>query len=359
MRIGIVTQPLCANYGGILQNLALQTVLKEMGHNPITLDLCTHLNVSKTEYIKGYIINIIKNIIRGENKKYLSYYQKRPQVFDEFVTKYIETTEPIDSYTEDLIDRYKLDCIIVGSDQVWRPRFNVFPHDMFLAFTSNRDIFRLSYAASFGTDKWEFSADLTKKCAELISSFARVSVREESGVELCKQFLKHDAEVVIDPTLLIQQDFYNSLCQNIPKQKEKFVAVYALNISKNMAKQIYLFASELGLNVKMFTSDANYTLSVSEWLSVFRDASFVITDSFHGTAFSIIYNKNFISVSNGSRGASRFTSLLGQVGLEDRLVKEQFPEYSIFKTKIDWHKVNEKRENLINKSLLFLQHTLQ
>ena len=359
MRIGIVTQPLCANYGGILQNLALQKVLKDMGHTPITLDLCTHLNISKAEYIKGYLINLMKCFVKRRRIKYLSYNQKRPEFFDQFVSEYIYTTEEIKEYSSFIIDKYELDCLIVGSDQVWRPRFNVFPEDMFLRFAVGKEIKRLSYAASFGVDNWEYSDYLTRVCRDLSSAFDGISVREESGVLLCKKYLRQDSVAVLDPTLLLGQDYYNSLCKDVKKQNEKFIAVYTLNLTDGIKKQIDTFASESGYKIRLFTSDANHTLTVPEWISVFRDALFVITDSFHGTAFSIIYNKNFISISNDSRGASRFNSLLRVFGLENRFVVDGSLDSSILKKEIDWKEVNERREIMVNKSLLFLHNRLQ
>ncbi len=355
-----MTQPLCANYGGILQNLALQKVLKDLGHTPITLDLCTHLNMSKTDYVIYCFKTLLKCVLRGEKFRVLSYNQKRPSVFDAFVKENIITTRRIDHYSDNLIADYNLNCLIVGSDQVWRPKFNVFPEDMFLAFAEGRRIKRIAYAASFGTDCWEYNNALTIRCKRLLSDFDGISVREESGIKLCKNNLDADSTFVVDPTLLFYSDYYNNICKDIDISKDRYVAVYTLNISEKNMQLIKSFALSNGLKVKCFTSDTGFTLSVPEWISLFRDATFVITDSFHGTVFSIIYQKNFVTLTNNGRGGARFYSLLNTLGLEKQFVGDCDFDYSILNNLIiDWETVNKKREILVSESVAFLKNYLQ
>ena len=355
MNVGIVTQPLVANYGGFLQNYALQKALVDIGCNPITLDLETHLNISYTGYLKELIKLFVKRSFLGSNKKYPTYVQKRPKVFDDFVKEYLLATDKVKQYYPKLIDENHLDAIIVGSDQVWRPKFNVYPEDMFLAFLEGRDIKRISYAASFGVDEWEYEPEMGKRCGELLSYFNAISVREKVGVKLCNDHWGIKAVTVLDPTLLHDASFYNELCKDIPTHEEKYVAVYTLGLSNKAKQQVKTFASNNGWSTRYFTSDANYTLSVPEWLATLRDASFVITDSFHGTAFSIIYNKQFFSIINKSRGTSRFESILADYGLSDRLLDSgclQIPETEL---KIDWDDVNKRRSNLKKGSWDFLR----
>lgn len=358
MNVGIVTQPLCGNYGGILQNYALQTVLKSLGCNPITLDLQTHLNVSYIDYIKSLAIIFIKNVLTGSKRKYPSYNQVRPALFDEFVSRNIHITEVIKSYTEDLVDTHHLDSIVVGSDQVWRPRFNVFPEDMFLAFVEKRDVRKIAYAASFGVDVWEYDQVLADKCSHLASKFNAISVRESSGMKLCHDYLKIGAKKVLDPTLLLDISSYNEICKEVETSPEKYVAVYTLNLTEKAKDEINTFAHERGFLVKFFTSDADSELSVPEWLATIRDAEFVITDSFHGTAFSIIYNKEFYSIINKSRGTSRFDSILAEFGLKDRLLDSDCLEIPKKDKRIDWVEVNRRRIGLKEESFAFLRNAL-
>lgn len=358
MNIGIVTQPLVANYGGFLQNYALQTALKEIGCNPITLDLETHLNVSYCGYLNEIARLFLKRTIMGSKKNYPSYVQKRPSVFDEFVSKHVNVTSKFKRYIPQLIDENQLDGVIVGSDQVWRPRYNVYPEEMFLAFSKGKQIRRASYAASFGVDGWEYDQELTKRCGELVSNFDAVSVRETSGIALCKEHWGIDAKKVLDPTLLYEKVLYNELCKDVPQTEEMYVAVYALGLSESSKEIINSFAKKKGLTTKYFTSDANYTLAVPEWVAAIRDASFVITDSFHGTAFSIIYNKDFYSIINKSRGTSRFESILADFGLSDRLLDSSQLDIPETNQDIEWDGINEKRKTLKEQSMTFLRNAV-
>lgn len=358
MNIGIVTQPLVANYGGLLQNFALQRALEDIGCNPVTLDLESHLNCSYSNYLRLIARLFVKKTFFGASQNYPSYNQKRPELFDEFVRGYIKTTSKINNYSDDIIRTYQLDGLIVGSDQVWRPRYNVYPEDMFLSFAEHEKIKRISYAASFGDDAWEYSSELTERSRNLISRFDAISVRESSGVNLCKKHLNVDAVQVLDPTLLHDASIYDDVCKHILRSEEKYIAVYALGLNDRAMEVINRFAHNKNLTTKFFTSDANYTLSVPEWLAMIRDAAFVITDSFHGTAFSIIYNKVFYSIVNKSRGVSRFESILSDFGLSERLLDSERLEIPHESHQINWDAVNNKRKCLKEESISFLRENL-
>lgn len=358
MNVGIVTQPLCGNYGGILQNYALQTVLRSLGVTPITLDIQTHLNTSYWNYFKGIVAYLINKYLFSKKVRLLPYNQVRSAVIDDFVRKNITVSETIHKYTADLIEKYELHCLIVGSDQVWRPRYNVYPLSMFLDFAQGYDIKKVAYAASFGVDKWEFNNALSDKCKSLIACFDSVSVREVTGITLCKEHWNIDAVKVLDPTILLDKSVYDEISKEVPRSTEKYIAVYALNISEKAEEKIIEFANKKCLSIKFYTSDAGLTLSIPEWIASIRDASFVITDSFHGTAFSIIYNKDFYSIVNNGRGASRFESLLSEFELTSRLldcIKFEIPDED---NPIIWDKVNKKRNSLKNQSMSFLYNAL-
>ncbi len=190
--------------------------------------------------------------------------------------------------------KYGFDALIVGSDQVWRPMYNYNIEDCFLSFVSHMNLKRVAYAASFGTDKWEFTQQQTEQCAVLAKRFDGISVREKSGVALCNKYLGVNATHVLDPTLLMKSQDYIKLCSHISK-REPFIFAYVLDESEEKIKSIVNFAERRGL--PYFIKGADNTVSdddtIELWLSYFRDAAFVVTDSFHGTAFSIIFNKDF------------------------------------------------------------------
>ena len=130
----------------------------------------------------------------------------------------------------DLVKEYALEALVVGSDQTWRAKYNrgrLF--DMFLRFARDFTGKKIAYAASFGVDNWEYSKKQTAICTSLLQQFNAISVRETSGVTLCKEYLRLNAIAVLDPTLLIEREVYENLCVNIPLNKEKFLVAYVLD----------------------------------------------------------------------------------------------------------------------------------
>jgi hypothetical protein len=309
MKIGILTQPLANNYGGTLQNYALQTVLHKMGHEPITLDY-----VPKTKW-KAYWKSFIKAFLlfpspyRRSFPK-IPYSWKRKEKFEEFTKKHIIKTQKIKNYTPILIDKYHLDAIIVGSDQIWRPKYNRCIEDCFLKFSENANIKKIAYAVSFGVDYWEFTAQQTETCRHLVKQFDAVSVREDSGIRLCQEYLGIEAIQTIDPTLLLEKHDYEELIRDIPIKTSPFLAAYILDMSGDKQDIILKNAKERDLEVKEFTIEKKAELSVYEWIAMFRDASYIVTDSFHGVVFSIIFNKEYQFLGNEIRGNSRLNSLM-------------------------------------------------
>ncbi len=363
MRIAILTQPLRANYGGILQAYALQYTLKKLGHNSTIIEqeyiqpikyfkllfdipkrLYTKYILKKREYIFSEHIN---NKHQIERRKYTS----------SFITKYIQNcfTKGYNS-----IDINQYDAFIVGSDQVWRPLYNWGNIDkMFLSFIPKEsDLKRISYAASFGTSEWEFTPEQTAVCTKLLSRFDAVSVREKDGIDLCREFLKrNDAVCVLDPTLLHYKAVYENLCKDIPAIEENTLCAYILDLNEDVRQKLENIATEKGLNLKIVSADNNCTLTVPEWIAMFRDAECIVTDSFHGTAFSIIFNKEFFSIANIGRGRSRFTSLLSQFDLTSRLYSS-VNEIRFNNDVINWDSVNEKRNALIQDSIRFINSNI-
>lgn len=314
MKIAIVTQALLDNYGGVLQNFALQQTLKNFRYNVETIDFRPMTNFYREflrvffSWLKTIYLFLVKKIHRPFAKFHQP--QKRKSFFCDFIFENIMVTESTTKYDVNVLRENHYDIVLVGSDQVWRPNMNLCIEDMFLGFAKNMPVKRISYAASFGVDEWEYTPKQTKVCSALVKKFNAISVREESGVKLCKEHLGVDATWVLDPTLLLKKEDYLKLCQEIPVNSSRFMAVYVLNLNDSVKTTYESIAKEKNLEVKYFAADANATLSIPEWLAMFRDASYVVTDSFHGTVFSIIFEKEFKCIYNETRGAARFESLL-------------------------------------------------
>lgn len=344
-KIGILTQPLTTNYGGLLQNFALQKVLIRLGHEPVTID---YGRLSWIDYMHswcsycraGYKGNRPENPIANKNKQ---------QGFRKFIDAHICVTMPKTRKIDwTIVAAMHFDTLIVGSDQVWRPCYNPDIMAMFLKPIEN-NVKKIAYAASFGTDQWEYNEQQTTECRQLIQTFCGVSVREQSGVQLCKDHLDYSATWVLDPTLLLTKKDYEGLCGHIKKEKP-FIFAYILDESERKVDELQHFAQAKGMSlvVKSAGPQVKGTDTIEQWLAYFRDAQFVITDSFHGTVFSILFNKDFFVYGNQERGNSRFSSLLHLFGLQSRLV-ETIPLQS---EAINWTTVNsihnEQRERSIN-----------
>lgn len=354
MKIGIVTQPLLANYGGFLQNYALQQVLKRLGHESITIDY--GFAFPKWYYFLLTIKIFVFKFVFRKKLQFVPFSStqrvSRSAENELFVKKHIKTTTPVTSYSTSLIKKYGMNAVITGSDQVWRPKYNFYLKDMFLRFVKSPKMKKLAYAASFGTDDWEFSNKKTKACSALAKKLHAISVRENSGIKLCTDYLGVDAVEVLDPTLLLDKEDYLDVCKNVPVNSEKFLAAYVLDVDEKKTEFIHRIAESQHLSVKIFSAHKASTLTIEEWIAMFRDAEYIVADSFHGTVFSIIFNKPFISIGNSDRGLSRFHSLLGKFGLENCLVDENL--LTIKSMAIDWDKVNKIRETWKQKSLKFL-----
>lgn len=331
MKVAIITQPLLNNYGGLLQNYALQKVLSVLGCQPITIDYLRTIRPNIIKYIGGLVKNFIlfilqkrKNIIWFSFTKALGIGIRKS--WSNIFVSNIQRTNSFLSYKSSRNVLKECDCVIVGSDQVWRPKFVYCIYDYFGAFFRDLPIKRIVYAASFGVDNWEYSPIQTRECTALVRKFNAISVREESGVKLCKKHLGVDAAWVLDPTLLLKKEDYLQICENVPVCTEKYLAAYILDENEQVAETCKKEACSRGLVVKILRADSKSTLPVSEWLAIFRDASYVVTDSFHGMVFSIIWGKEFKCLYNQSRGSARFDSLLK---LYESGKLEQMREFSL------------------------------
>lgn len=348
MKIGILTLPLWANYGGIIQNYALQQALKRLGHEPVTI------NFQASEKLGIKIKTFIYRYLYAKTSKSQS--SDNPIFFEDKIN-YIKLKGVI---TKREIKRFNINGFVVGSDQVWRPLYNWRRLDkMFLSFIpKNNTIKRVAYAASFGSDEWEYTDEQTMTCRELVQRFDAVSVREDSGVTLCKEHFNIDAVHVLDPTLLLNKEHYSQLCADVPFQK-KCLCAYILDLSEREREALETIAAARGLELKVFSADSDCTLTIEQWLAIFRDAEMVITNSFHGTVFSIIFNKEFYSVTHPIRGGSRIPSLFRQLGIpQNRIVTDIRQIQTNNSTPLDWNVINARINEHQQYSITFLQNAL-
>lgn len=361
MKIGIITQPLINNYGGILQNYALQTILKRLDCLPTTLNSeHTPLELSRTHFVASYLKRLLKRLL-GKRQMFLNPLAEDRYVFTTCpsIKKFLDNHISKVDINGDLIKFPELtrsyDGFVVGSDQIWRPLYSPNILNLFLDF-AGEDKIKVAYAASFGTDRWEYSLGLTEKAKLLVHRFNGISVRENSGVRLCKENLGVDAIHVLDPTMLLSKDDYLKLCTNHDIHG-KYIAVYFLDKNSMKVGAVEEYAQKHNLNIKYIGERSlNDCQSIEDWLDAISKAEMVVTDSFHGSVFSIIFNRPFVTFYNHERGNARLESLLSDFDLLSNIVTPNSMNKA--NIEVDWKKVNKKIQERRKMSLNFLQNAL-
>mgnify|MGYP003292794855 FL=1 len=346
MKVGILSLPFEPNYGWAVQLWALYHTIEQLGHEPVIID--RRWNATQS----GLLYNI---------KRFI-YYKGICGRFSSFLNNEIASKTPVvrDSETMTQISS-DLDAIVVGSDQVWRIEHTRGADlNFFFDFVKEDTVKRISYAASFGKDTWQGTPEETARVKELLAKFSTITVREDTGVALCKELFDANATNVLDPTLLLTKGDYNSVLST--PRLQSILTTYILDSTEEKTNTINKISKDKNLNVtSLFPKKrVTYYKSVYYWLETIRDAKYVIVDSFHGMVFSIIFHKNFAVMANSKRGLTRFTSLLSQLGLEDRLTSDYSYESinRILTTEIDYNLVDCKLNEMRSYSLAILKDSL-
>lgn len=377
MKIGILTQPLKTNYGGLIQAYALKMTLEKLNHEVTIINRVGFLRRNQKTSIK--ILSKIKKLIfkvLGKDKKLSKDIQAQinsnctlfTQKYIKHVSKDIKTINALKEYVNEM----QFEGYIVGSDQVWRPSYTPCIENYFIDFCDDNNVKRIAYAASFGSDIWEYTHKETKVCSTLAKKFNAISVREDSGVELCNKFFNVEAKHVLDPTMLLEKEEYEHIVneENVPLSNGNLFYYFLddnptkqeliRHIEKICNKMSYncMPAKKIG-NEKNILNVKDYVFpSPAKWLRSFMDAEMVITDSFHGTVFSIIFNKPFWVIYNKHRGNTRFDSLLKLFGLTERIIDITDYFNTDFNKNIDWDNVNTIKQNKKQEALEFIKNNL-
>lgn len=369
-KIGLLTLPLKHNYGGIIQIAALKSYLDNLGFETVFLN-------------KHYTIPRLRLVVRSlslwnpfykihdfnDNAKRDKYLGNLKTFVERELAPSTKSIYNLDKLKH-VVEELNLDAVIVGSDQVWRMDFiRENYRDYFLGFLDGNKIKKIAYAASFGESEWK-ETNVVPEVKNLLGQFDDISVREDTGVKICKEvFDVENADFVLDPTFLPAREYYERIMrEDFGAEKEVQLFNYVLDrtpvkneIINNTAQKLDLGIDSLYLDNDLDEFKNNKTLkpSMGEWLYHFKNADFIVTDSFHGIVFSILFNKNFIAIGNTSRGLTRFTSLLKQLNLLDRLVLDWDENHvQIIDSEIDYKTVNKLVADLKKSSGNFLIEAL-
>lgn len=332
MKIGTITfWDSEENYGQILQCFALVRFLNNLGHNAVLVK-------NKKCIVKGSILHKLFTLIDviSDWSFYSNLFKKKIEVtnianrstnidrrFSDFKKRYIPSTDKIYEYDELLASDDIYDAYICGSDQIWSDLSPL----MFLQFTKKSK--RISYAASFGGCK--FTNRLDKRTLyKYLKSFDYVSVRESEGLDICNNF-GITCDLVPDPTLLIDENVYSKIASNNNKysNEERYILLYLLGNEIDFeVKDVFMYADQLGYKVVYVASQGKRdeynkeNPSIEEWLWLYKHAEVIITNSFHGTVFSLIFHKKFLTIllkGEHSRMNNRIKELLNKYNLNDRI----------------------------------------
>lgn len=293
--------------------------------------------------------------------------------FFKYNKKFLNLTNKVQSIKDLKKLNNEFDIFVVGSDQVWRGIWNIDTKTHYFFDFVNDDKKKIAYAASFGVDYWEGDEKLTEEIKPLIKRFNHISVREESGIDICKNTFGIDNAVcVLDPTLMISREDYQPILddwQDKSHLKKKYIAHMLLDDTKELRNESQEIANYLkaeinhikGKSFKIFGKDITFYNKVSQWLTYLKDAELVITDSFHCTVFSLIFHKKFVVVANKARGIARLETLLSKVGLEDRFFTDvkDVMKSGILDKEIDYNEVDKKLEVHRKYSMDFLKKALE
>ena len=304
------------------------------------------------------IQQLIENSILIDNSDFQQYLCDSNQDFHyNFAKKYLMTSN---NYLKLSLDN-EFNTYIVGSDQVFRFEYIIKKTWQYLLDFVNSDKKKIAFSASFGVDKEKFLRENSSETIEhmkySLKSFDFVSVREKSGVEICKELFDVDAEWIIDPVFIMDTSNYDELIKNSTKDFSNKIVSYVLDTNKEYKNAHKYFSKKYNLEVIEL---ANSNESIENWLAAIKNCEFLITDSFHGMCFAIIFNKPFICLANKQRGASRFESILEMLNIENQCIdniNEIYEKDCIFK--VDYEKVNQRILEERQKGLEFLKKALE
>ena len=369
MKIAILSLPFNNNYGGYLQAYALQKTLESLGHKVEILNRRSAKINTKT-HIQNVVMCMLRSI-KHQCLYPLNTYKHKGKNMLRFVRKYMHLSAILgcDEDLYDYCDRAHFDAIVVGSDQIWRPNYVPNVENYFLGF-AEKDTIKISYAASFGSRDVVYDSLVAERCGDMLKKFDGISLRENEGIEVFKRYQWHTSgiRVVLDPTMLLYPNDYMKLIKNngYNKNYTNTVLAYVLDMDEKANKILHKVSECKNMPIKHIIDPYkwkrvnNVMPGIEEWLLAFSSAGAIVTDSFHGTVFSILFHKPFVCIVNKSRGLDRFTTLLSHFNLLDRLVTdENSTSVEIYKP-IDWTSVdmvlNKKRSESINFLTQVLQH---
>ena len=367
--VGILTiwQWICRqdNYGSLLQAYALQHTLKEMGLNPIVLRCASNAEETFREKLKPPFYYWVKSIFSSKKKRRRAierYFQTRyPRHFMVFAQKHLNLS-PFNFALDDFenIDLRELDALVVGSDQVW-----ISPHPTYLCASTYRPKLCISYAASAD---WSQTERFNHAFNQLNHHLTAISLREQEGVALCHALGRPDAKWVLDPTLLLSSETWRNLQDSANVPQGGIAAYMVKDFPEEQQQHLKQYAKTCnttcwtvgvqGAEGDLLKTKNTLWLSPQQWLAWIASSELVVTNSFHGLCFAILFHRPFVAFCPPDRSPHRYLNLLSRLGLEDRLIHSLDRISAISANPINWEAVDQRLETARVASIDFLSQAL-
>lgn len=359
MRIGILNLPFDNNYGGNLQRYALITVLQRLGHQVEHINLHRRYKLPWYKKPYSYSKRILQRIFFGYNQPLFVEKLLERQAAErnvsalQFYERYIPHTKAVYSISDiKTVCKNSYDAYIVGSDQVWREGMTrqLGLENYYLKFTEGKKCKRLAYAVSLGNNL-SYDKATIHKLTPLYAQFDAVSVREYGTIELIESYGWNQPKPLwtLDPTMLLDKSDYERLIDNakvIPNLTSDKIFCYILDLNDEIMRMIAEKQKVLGCESIIVGLSDTQNVSIEQWLCNIMNSKMVITDSFHGTVFSVLFNKPFVFVGNEKRGNARIDSLFKLLDIKNT-------------DSINWSFINKRLEEQRILSISFLQKSLQ
>ena len=365
MKIGVLSRHSVANYGSLLQAYSLQLEIEKLGFEVVNIDY------TPAGEVGGELAKTLTKVSRwGKNPvtklMFLCYqypsFSHTFSTFKKYRKKYLKETRAYISSEELKNDLPKVDLFCTGSDQVWNLLYDNKIDDTYFFDFLPDDKRRIAYAASFGGNQFEGKS--VAKYAAYLRRYDKISVREDSGIEILKEFgIK--GEQVLDPTLLPTKKEWNSILPQKDKDKE-YILVYQLRPNKEFDDYAKKLSEITGLQLirmstmffqKLKCGKFIYLPTPEEFLWYIKNAKCLLTDSFHGTCFAINFGTQFIEILPG-RFNARNQSLLKAMGVEDRILTD-YSDFSLYEKEIDWKMVDRLHEQERKRSIDILDFMIR
>lgn len=365
MKVSVITRHAIINYGSLLQTYATQFAINKLGYE------CEIINyIKKNESYNKQGLTILKQKANWYNNPFKRFFYILIRTPENFISgiffkkerkKLLNLTRLYNSFDELKNNCPNADIYMTGSDQVWgKTEDGNYDESYFLSFVEDSE-YKISYGSSFG--RTNFTEDELINFKNLLASYNYLTVREESAVEIIKK-IGYTSTQVLDPTLLLFKQEWNQLaCKNITG---KYILIYQLHNNKKFDEYVKKISTEKKVKIIRISpffhqivrpGKFKYCHSINEFLSYVKNADCVITDSFHGTVFSIIFNVKFVDILPNNNTETRIISILKLFGLMDRII-DDYNNLNIPFKEINYNNVNEQLFIKRNESLSILKNII-